>query len=61
MQGTKKIIYPQINMPLTAIEDFEKLGKQDPLFEKLADACQRNQGFWNPEAEKILLEHYQVL
>ena len=58
MVGEKKIVYNQINMPLTAIEDFRKLGNEDPIFEKLADACDRHGGFWNKEAEDILLNEY---
>ena len=58
MVGEKKIVYNQINMPLTAIEDFRKLGNEDPVFEKLADACDRHGGFWNKEAEDILLNEY---
>lgn len=60
MVGEKKIVYNQINMPLTAIEDFRKLGKEEPVFEKLADACDRHGGFWNKEAEDILLTEYAV-
>lgn len=56
MQGEKKIIYPQLHMPLTALEDFGKLGEEQPLFAKLDEACKRHGGFWNAEAEKILLE-----
>lgn len=56
--GGKKLIYTQIDMPLTAIDDFEELGKQDPLFAKLAESCKRNRGLWNTEAEKLLLEHF---
>lgn len=58
--GGKKLIYPHIDLPLTAIEDFRKLGEKDGLFAKLADSCDRYQGCWNAEAEKILLEHFQV-
>ena len=47
-------------MPLTAIEDFEKLGEIDPLYKKLDEACKRNRGLWNAEAEKILFEHFRV-
>ena len=53
--GGKKLIYTHINMPLTAIEDFEELGKTDPLFKQLADAVKKTNGLWNSEAEKILL------
>ncbi|MDD4369962.1 MAG: zinc-binding dehydrogenase [Anaerostipes sp.] len=58
--GGKKLTYTQFDMPLTAIEDFRELGKTDPLFEKLADACDRHKGLWNKEAEDILLEHFEV-
>lgn len=58
--GGKKLIYPHIDLPLTAIEDFSRLGEKDELFAKLADSCARNQGCWNAEAERILLEHYHV-
>jgi threonine dehydrogenase-like Zn-dependent dehydrogenase len=58
--GGKKLIYTQIDMPLTAIDDFEKLGESDPLFAKLNESCKAHQGLWNPEAEKILFEHFGV-
>ena len=59
MQGSKKIIYPQIDLPLTAIEDFRKLGENDPVFTQLADACSNHGGLWNSEAESILLKHFE--
>ena len=58
--GGKKLTYTQFDMPLTAIEDFEELGKTDQLFKKLDEACKRNRGLWNLEAEKILFEHFGV-
>lgn len=58
--GGKKLTYTQFDMPLTAIEDFEKLGETDPLFKKLDEACKRNRGLWSAEAEKILFDHFQV-
>lgn len=58
--GGKKLTYTQFDMPLTAIDDFEKLGENDPLFAKLAEVCKKNRGLWNAEAEKILFEHYGV-
>ena len=58
--GGKKLTYTQFDMPQTAIEDFRKLGETDPLFAKLADACDKNQGLWNKEAEEILLDHFGV-
>ena len=47
-------------MPLTAIEDFGELGKTDPLFKELDEACKKNRGLWNVEAEKILFRHFGV-
>lgn len=58
--GGKKLTYMQFDMPLTALEDFEELGKNDSLFAKL-DACVKaHRGLWNSEAEKILFEHFGV-
>lgn len=58
--GGKKLTYTQFDMPLTAITDFEELGKTDPLFAKLDEVCKKNRGLWSAEAEKILFEHYGV-
>ena len=58
--GGKKLTYTQFNMPLTAIEDFGELGKTDPLFKELDEACKKNRGLWNVEAEKILFRHFGV-
>lgn len=58
--GGKKLTYTQFNMPLTAIDDFEKLGETDPLFKKLSDSCKAHKGLWNVEAEKILFEHFGI-
>lgn len=55
IRGGKKLIYTQIEMPLTAIADFAELGKTDPMFAKLAEICERNNGLWSAEAEKYLL------
>ena len=55
--GGKKLIYTHIDMPLTAIDDFEKLGETDPMFKKLAEITARNNGLWSAEAEKFLLEN----
>ena len=58
--GGKKLTYTQFDMPLTAIEDFGKLGETDPLFAKLDASCKAHRGLWNAEAEKILFEHFGV-
>lgn len=61
LHGHKKIIYNHIRMPLTAIADFRGLGENNPLFAKLADACDKYGGHWNKEAEFILLNHYKII
>lgn len=58
--GGKKLTYTQFNMPLTAIDDFEELGKTDPLFAKLDEACKENRGMWSAKAEKLLFDHFGV-
>ncbi|PKM53508.1 MAG: L-sorbose 1-phosphate reductase, partial [Firmicutes bacterium HGW-Firmicutes-5] len=55
--GGKKMIYNEIDMPLTAIDDFEKLGENDPFFKGLAECVKKYNGLWNAEAEKYLLEN----
>ncbi len=55
--GGKKIVYNDIEMPMTAIEDFEKLGETDPLFKGLAQCVAKTNGLWNLEAERYLLEN----
>ena len=53
--GGKKLIYNHIELPLTAIDDFEKKGKTSPLFKKLSEITAKNNGLWSREAEKTLL------
>jgi len=57
--GGKKLIYTQINMPLTAIEDFREKANEDKRFEKLAEIVENNKGLWSVEAEKYLLENFK--
>ena len=56
--GGKKMIYTHINLPLTAIDDFETLGKNDPRFMILHQLVEENGGLWNEKAEKYLLENF---
>lgn len=58
--GGKKLIYTHINMELTAIEDFAKLGAQDTRFAHLADIVSNNKGLWCVEAERYLLEKWRA-
>ena len=53
--GGKKLIYVGIDLPLTAIDDFEEKGKTDPLFQKLHQLCAAKGGLWCLEAEQYLL------
>jgi len=53
--GGKKLIYSNIDMELTAIEDFHK--KNSPLFKELDAICKRNNMMWCGEAEAYLLKH----
>ncbi|MGI6704809.1 MAG: zinc-binding dehydrogenase [Clostridia bacterium] len=55
--GMKKLVYTNISMELTAIEDFAEKGKTDPMFAKLAEIVERHNGLWNAEAEEYLLEN----
>jgi len=52
--GGKKLIYPHISMPLTAIDEFKNI--DDPMFQKLSEIVKNNNGLWCAEAEKYLLE-----
>lgn len=58
--GGKKLAYTHIDMPMTAIEDFEKLGDKDQFFIELDKCCKAHNGLWNGDAEKMLLKHFNV-
>lgn len=53
--GGKKLIYTQISLPLTALEDFEDVGKTNPLFLELATIITKTDGVWSKQAEDYLL------
>jgi len=55
IQGGKKLIYTHIDMPLTPISDFAKMGETNPIFKILAEICEKNLGLWSLEAESFLL------
>ncbi|MBU4482537.1 MAG: zinc-binding dehydrogenase [Actinobacteria bacterium] len=55
--GSKKLIYTNIEMELTAISDFKKKRKADPLFTQLAKIVEKNNGLWSIGAEKYLLKN----
>lgn len=58
--GGKKLIYTEIDMPLTAIADFEELGKSCDIFAKLSEITSRHNGLWSTEAEKYLLSAKKI-
>ncbi|MBU3170722.1 zinc-binding dehydrogenase [Clostridium estertheticum] len=56
----KKLIYTNIFMDITAIDEFEEKGKKDPRFKKLSEIAKNNKGLWSLEAEKYLLENWKT-
>lgn len=56
--GGKKLIYPHIDMELTAIDDFEEKGKQDERFKTLSEIVKDNNGLWCLEAESYVLANF---
>lgn len=56
--GGKKLIYTHIELPLTALTDFEKLGEKDDRFKVLDKLVKENNGLWCTKAEKYLLENF---
>lgn len=59
--GGKKLIYTNINLPLTAIADFKEKGKESPLFAKLAEIVEESNGLWSLKAEKYLLANAEPI
>jgi len=59
--GGKKLIYTNISMELTAISDFRKKAETNPMFAKLADIVEKNNGLWCLEAERYLLENAEKI
>jgi threonine dehydrogenase-like Zn-dependent dehydrogenase len=55
--GGKRLVYTHVSMPMTALDDFEELGKSDPFFRGLAEITAANKGLWSVEAEDYLLEN----
>ncbi len=53
--GGKKLIYTQISLPLTAIDDLAD--SPDPTLRALGKIVTDNNGLWCPAAEQYLLSH----
>jgi threonine dehydrogenase-like Zn-dependent dehydrogenase len=54
--GGKKLIYTQIDFPLTAIADLAEKGLTDPLCRRLGEIVAAINMLWCPGAEHVLLE-----
>ena len=59
--GGKKLIYTHIQMPLTPISEFDKLGESSDVYKQLANICKNNNGLWSVAAESFLLSHAELL
>lgn len=59
--GGKKLIYTNLDLDLTAIEDFREKGKTDDMFKGLYEICSRHNMLWSPEAERFLLENAETI
>jgi L-sorbose 1-phosphate reductase len=59
--GGKKLIYTNIDMELTALDDLKEKGKIDPILRKLAEIVESNNGLWSAEAEKYLLANAKAI
>ncbi len=60
LTGGKKLIYTHAEMPLTAIEDFAKLGEIDKRFADLAKIVAGSNGLWCAEAEQYVIENFKA-
>ena len=59
--GGKKLIYTHVDMSLTPISDFAKLGETNEVYKSLAEMCDKNLGLWSVEAETFLLANADKL
>lgn len=57
--GGKILIYPHVDLELTAIADFGVRARQDPRFGPLSDMTSSNDGIWNQDAEEYLLSTFR--
>jgi threonine dehydrogenase-like Zn-dependent dehydrogenase len=61
IRAGKMLIYTNIKMPLTAINDFGELGKTDKVFAELDRIIKANNGLWCYDAEKYLLANAESI
>jgi len=55
--GGKKLIYTNISLELTALDELKDKASTDPLFKDLAEIVEENNGIWSKKAEDYLLEN----
>ncbi|MDR1094344.1 MAG: zinc-binding dehydrogenase [Clostridiales bacterium] len=53
--GGKKLVYCQIDMPMTALADLQT--SADPLLKELGRRVKENNGLWSADAERYLLQN----
>ena len=61
IRAGKMLIYTNIKMPLTAINNFGELGKTNKIFAELDRIVKSNNGLWCYEAEKYLLNNTESI
>ncbi|MBL0747119.1 alcohol dehydrogenase catalytic domain-containing protein [Nocardioides baculatus] len=54
-RGGKILIYPHVDLDLTAISDFEARSARDQRFARLAEICAAHDHIWSQDAEDYLL------
>jgi len=55
--GGKKLIYTNIELDLTPLNELKEKGKTNKMFHELASILESNNGLWCTEAEKYLLKN----
>lgn len=59
--GGKKLIYTNIDLELTALDDLKEKGKTDKMLNGLARIVEKNNGLWFSEAEQYLLLNAKLI
>lgn len=59
--GGKKLVYTNVKMDMTAINDFREKGKNNSFFKDLADITDLHNGLWSSEAEKYILKNCDAI
>ena len=59
--GGKKLIYTNLNMELTALEELPERAKSCGFYRGLARIIERSGGLWCPEAERYVLQYGKTI